>query len=72
MTVHTSPTGFKRGGDVNSDLKDDQSGEDDSSACSVSESSTSGKDRFFKYLRVRGVHKASKYVYVRPSELIWV
>ena len=47
MTVHTSPTGFKRGGDANSDLKDDQSGEDDSSACSVSESSTSGKVRFF-------------------------
>ena len=45
MTVHTSPTGFKRGGDTNSDLKDDQSGEDDSSTCSINESSTSGYDR---------------------------
>eukprot|EP01036_Dinobryon_divergens_P031450 gene31450-40848_t len=42
MTVHTSPTGFKRGGDAsnnNDDEKEDENGEEESSTCSVGESS---------------------------------
>jgi hypothetical protein len=67
MTVHTSPTGFKRGGDANSDLKDDQSGEDDSSACSVSESSTSGKVRFF----FKNIGECEGYTKLRNIFMCW-
>ena len=45
MTVHTSPTGFKRGGDANNnDEKEDENEEEDSSTCSVCESSATTGD----------------------------